>query len=758
MERALFIVWGIWLLLIFVSASRVFAYLIARRRQDKRWVIEEGEQKNAVVIVPVKGFDLQSTPTFFDTLFAQEYRSYRVIVTFESWEDPVAEWLSDELEISEENPVWTHPDKDSALREIVATSGGLAESEGQKVCNQRAAFEHLSTEDEIVVFADADISMGSDWLGRLTAPINCGTHPLATTYRWLVPKRPTFPNQLASVINGSITTQGGWEFSNVLWGGSMALTRSVFDDLDVPSLLEGSLNDDLRISKAARKAKNRIGFVRSLVLPTMIDFNWGSFLEFAKRQYTQVKFFSPILYFWTNILLAIYAIGFFSVVAALIYGIFYAWIPLAAAYIIDQFRGLARQQVYLSLFPQNGIRQKLFATCWLEQMLTPFWMVLHWLIVVSTWTQNRIVWGGIRYQILSISKTKILDRTPVTQPLPVGVPGLALMAALHDRQRGTLTSPIHPVETTASPATEPVAPVTVTATEEVPVEVTEVGETVDASEGSQGSESSESVEPTVEKTVPAEPAPRLAHPGVSTWVTPLARQPVRFHEAGRAVEKSSHSPLVRHGRVIRGIEAHTRLQPGRRFPVRKTGADVTASPSSEPRSTRSLSGTAPTPHRVVRALPAPAARIAAHAAPSARLSGLDRQRLPAEPPIHGMSRLDIALSKTAEIPRVHFRTRPSLAFSSRPSGAAFSPSPRESGSYSASVDAAEQPRSRSTSSLSSRTSFAAHRPSRKGRGDSGFAPGSTRVASSGRTNLTSRARRGSGRSRPTSRGASGRTV
>ncbi len=641
MESALFIIWGIWLLLIFISAFRVFTYLIARRRQEKKWKVGEENQKGAAVIIPVKGFDPRSTPPFFNTLFAQDYRSYRVIVTFESWEDPVAQWLSEELEISEDNPVWTHPVDNSSLREIIGTSGGHAQAEGQKVCNQRAAFQHLNEDDEILVFADGDISMGTDWLARLTAPLNCGTHPLSTTYRWLVPKRPSFPNQLASVINGSITTQGGWEVSNVLWGGSMAMERAIFDDLDVPSLIKGSLNDDLRISKAARKAGNKIGFVRSLVLPTMIDFNWSSFLEFAKRQYTQVKFFSPILYFSTNVLLAAYAIGFFSVIAALIYGMFYAWIPLTAAYVIDQFRGLARQQVYLSLYPQNGIRKKLFATCWLEQMLTPFWMVLHWLIVVSTWTQNRIEWAGIQYKIISNSQTEILNRSTEVVSLPVGVPGLAMIAALRDRGRGPYTSPIRPVETTTSPATEPIAPATVTATEDVPIEVNEA---------------------TTEVSPPAEPAPKLTHPGVSLWVTPLTELPIRFHSPRREKEDSSTAPFIRNGKVIRGIEEHTRLQPRKIFPISRgdTSAEKSASKISKP--------TSLPPLRVMRALPSAAARITAQTGTGSRLSGIDTSPLSPEPAIHGISRLALTLCKTADIPRISFPTRPSLASSSPPGG------------------------------------------------------------------------------------------
>lgn len=222
----------------------------------------------------------------------------------------------------------------------------------------------------------------------------------------------------------------------------MALSREVFDEIDVPNLLSGSLNDDLRISKAARKAGNKIAFIRSLILPTPIDFTWRSFFEFAKRQYTQVRFFSPILYAGVNIVLGFYALGALSLFVALAYGYFYAWVPIAAAYVIDQVRGIARQQIYLSLYPENEIRRKLFSACWLEHMLTPVWMLMHQLLIFSTWTQERITWAGIQYQILGKDKTKILHRPSSQDALPVGVPGLALITEIHDRKLGTWTEPI----------------------------------------------------------------------------------------------------------------------------------------------------------------------------------------------------------------------------------------------------------------------------------------------------------------------------
>ncbi|HRQ89330.1 MAG TPA: glycosyltransferase family 2 protein [Bacteroidia bacterium] len=434
--------WGVWLFLILVAAFRVFGFPAARRRQDHLWKAGDRAQKPVALILAVKGFEPQATPRFFDAIFDQGYRDYRVIVGFESWDDPVAQWLCEHLELGPDRRVWTHPDPENGLRSVTLVAAGLAESEGQKVHNQRAAFGELTVRDSIVAFADADILCDRTWLTRLVAPINCGTHELATTYRWLVPKRPTLPNQLASVINASIATQGGSEATNVLWGGSMALTRPLFNELDVPRLFEGSLNDDLRLSKAARATGRRIAFVRSLILPTPVDFTWRSFFEFVRRQYTQVKFFSPILYTGVNLVLGFYVLGALSIVAALVYGYFFAWIPVAAAYVIDQFRALARQQVYLSLFPESGIRQKLFAASWLEHMLTPFWLSLHWLLLACTWTQDRITWAGVRYRILSKSKTEILGRKDVTPPLPAGMPGLAMIGALHDRRRSGITQSV----------------------------------------------------------------------------------------------------------------------------------------------------------------------------------------------------------------------------------------------------------------------------------------------------------------------------
>lgn len=569
-EKALFAIWGAWLLLVLVAAFRVFAFPMARRHQDRIWRKRNQQPGSVALIVSVKGFDLQGTPRFFDAIFSQDYADYRVIVAFESWSDPVAMWLCEHLEAGPKRPVWTHPDPGSGPRSVTLVCGGLAEDEGQKVHNQRAAFAQLTADDAIIAFADADILCGTDWLTRLVAPITSGTHQLATTYRWLVPKRPTLPNQVACTINASITTQGGSDWSTVLWGGSMAMSREVFDAIDAPKLLEGSLNDDLRLSKAARKKKYKIAFVRSLILPTTIDFTWGRFFEFVRRQYTQVRFFSPILYTGVNFVLGFYVLGALTIVGALVYGIFYAWIPVAAAYVIDQFRALARQQVYLSLFPDTGTRQKLFAASWLEHMLTPFWMGLHWLLLATTWTQNRITWAGIRYRILSPSKTKVLHRVSSTAALPAGAPGLAMVGALNDLRRTQRVPTVRPTTTYTLPAEPPVEVTVVEKVETIEDTATLAPERVES--------------PTKEGQVEAAAAPAIAsepicHPGGISAILPLT---ISFHEPPVAAPRKRRRI---HGAACSSVDLalqKTRLRPAKLF------VSETASAPPAPHATPSI--------------------------------------------------------------------------------------------------------------------------------------------------------------------------
>ena len=464
-ERFLWVFWALWVFLVLVATLKVVRFRLGLIREKFLWGKGTKNQRPVAVIVPIKGISPHHTPAFFQSLLEQSYSRYRVIVAVETINDPAAEWLLDQFDISLTHPVWLAPESESGITELRLVVAGEARDQGQKVQNQLAAFEHLTPEDEIIAFVDADILCPEDWLARLTAPINQKTHNPATTYRWLVPAKMRLASQFASVMNASVTTQGGSVRENMPWGGSMAITQGAFNKLNVPQLFTGSLNDDLRLGKAAKKAGYSVGYIRNLVRPTEVDFTWGSLFEFARRQYFQVKIFAPILYTCANFIFLFYILGFFSALYLVITGYLFAWVPLILVALLDQWRAVTRESIYRNLFGHDKrTYKKIAATGWVEHFLTPVWMTLHGLIIFSTWFMSKVTWGGIKYQVKGVNKTRVLSRSPsddlahlVAENLSVPDGGMVVAiegAALHTGTPGIEESQTYTADPTEEFAVE----------------------------------------------------------------------------------------------------------------------------------------------------------------------------------------------------------------------------------------------------------------------------------------------------------------
>ena len=76
----------------------------------------------------------------------------------------------------------------------------------------------------------------------------------------------TRARRIVSLIGTAIEPLIGPNWRMCLWGGSMAMTREVFDELEVPKNLHGCINDDARISQLARQAGKRMRYFVTAVL------------------------------------------------------------------------------------------------------------------------------------------------------------------------------------------------------------------------------------------------------------------------------------------------------------------------------------------------------------------------------------------------------------------------------------------------------------------------------------------------------------
>ena len=369
------------------KASRLF-------RDHRRWLdsgVKSHEKRRVALIIAVKGVS-ENFSGFLDFILGQDYPDYRVIFVTESENDPA--YLAIQKRLDEFNRV----------RLIVA---GNAVHTGQKVYNQLAAFKILEATDRIVAFADGDLLGRSDWLSCLVLPLNLSQADFTTGYRWFIPANPSLPNRILALIGTAIEPLIGPNWRMCLWGGSMAMTREVFEELKIPINLDGSINDDARISQLARQSGKRMRYVRSVAAPSPVDFTWSSLFEFGRRQYFQLRIYQPSLWWMALLIPLLFLVSFLTCFIRLGTGNFLMLIPVAAAIILNLTRTTARLGYLKARFDDGeatALETAVRGSWWLDPVVN----VVHLLIILSSACGRVIVWAGIRYRITGPQKTEIL--------------------------------------------------------------------------------------------------------------------------------------------------------------------------------------------------------------------------------------------------------------------------------------------------------------------------------------------------------------
>ncbi|RYD22498.1 MAG: glycosyltransferase [Verrucomicrobiaceae bacterium] len=371
------------------KAARLF-------REHRRWLDKGAKphQKRCVaLVIAVKGVS-ENFDRFLDFALGQDYSDYRVIFVTASEEDPAHVAIREKL-------------GDSHRASLVVA--GTAEHTGQKVHNQLAAFRHLQDADRIVAFADGDLFGRKDWLSCLVLPLNLSQADCTTGYRWFIPADQSMPNRVLSLIGTAIEPLIGPNWRMCLWGGSMAVTREVFEELEIPKNLDGSINDDARISQLARQSDKRMRFVRSVAAPSPVDFTWASLFEFGRRQYFQLRIYQPLLWWMALMIPVAFLVSFTTCLVGLCMGNLLMLAPIVAAIVLNLARTKVRLGYLKSRFDQgeaSPLEDSVRGSWWLDPVIN----VVHLLIILSSACGRVIVWAGIRYRVTGPQKTEIVSR------------------------------------------------------------------------------------------------------------------------------------------------------------------------------------------------------------------------------------------------------------------------------------------------------------------------------------------------------------
>jgi ceramide glucosyltransferase len=308
--------------------------------------------------------------------------------------------------------------KAASKRPVHIVIAGPAEDCGEKVHNLRRAVESLPENFEVIVFTDSDVRLPKGWLTKLVAPLQDARIGATTAYRWIIPSGSIgsggFASAMASAWNASVATLLGRARENFCWGGGTAIRRSTFNDIRALEAWEGTISDDFALTKALESAGRQIVFCPECLAATLHPWTGTSLLEFTNRQILITRIYAPKR--WGMGMAA--HLGY---VVTLIFAAFVILVQMAGgdpwmnlvliAFVIPflaVIKGVLRTIAVDEMLPEWKAQLSQWSWVWTALApVVPF--LFSWNFIASLLTK-RIRWRNIRYELISPSVTRILQR------------------------------------------------------------------------------------------------------------------------------------------------------------------------------------------------------------------------------------------------------------------------------------------------------------------------------------------------------------
>ncbi|MFZ5829179.1 MAG: glycosyltransferase [Planctomycetota bacterium] len=406
-------------------------------RNSMRDLERHRPQGKAMVFAPCKGVD-PDLEANLSALLQQDHPEYEVVFIVEDRDDPAYPVV---LRLLGE------PRK-CAARVVIA---GRAQNSGQKVHNLRVATGYLEPDVKYLAFVDSDAQPRPEWLRMLLSRLSNPDLGASTGYRWFVGQRPSLSHWLLASINTGIMMLLGRRSYCLVWGGSWALRREVFDSLAIRQAWQGTVSDDLVVTQVLRQAGYQTRFEPAAVVASPLMASMSQAFGFMRRQYVISRVYVPAWWSFglaaTTLTLLGFAAAVAAVIASLVWGSPPLWLSGGAAvaiYGMGVLRGMLRQSLVPVYFPERA--RKMVAAGWFDILAGPLVTFANWLGMVSSIFGSTITWRGNRYRLLSNGKVRLLSpvaKTPQVQPQVV----------LHYRverktsaARRRMSAPLRPVE------------------------------------------------------------------------------------------------------------------------------------------------------------------------------------------------------------------------------------------------------------------------------------------------------------------------
>ncbi|MBW8015575.1 MAG: glycosyltransferase family 2 protein [Planctomycetes bacterium] len=392
---------------LFVATQVLFIFQMI---QNYRYALHKSSRRRdsykpvTLLTVPCKGID-KAFEKNITSFYKLDYDSYYLNFVVEDSDDDAYE----KLNLLKEKLALTSKALD--VRILVA---GLADSSSQKIHNLLHSCANAVDDTEVFAFADSDACLDPDWLAHLVHPLRKKRHGASTGYRWFVPSENNLATLVLSAINGKIAQMLGNTGFNQAWGGSMAIRSETFKELNLDKLWATAVSDDLCLSSTVKKAGLKIMYVPACLVASHEHTTWPKLFEFARRQFLITRVTMPGVWVFAVFcslyslagLWAAAAVAVFAAVVEHPNALFYASIPVLffAGQLI---RSVLRQKMIAKLLPADADNMK--AAAMVDILGNCVWSWVLFGCIISSAFGRTITWRGIRYKMISGTKTEKMD-------------------------------------------------------------------------------------------------------------------------------------------------------------------------------------------------------------------------------------------------------------------------------------------------------------------------------------------------------------
>jgi cellulose synthase/poly-beta-1,6-N-acetylglucosamine synthase-like glycosyltransferase len=357
----------------------------------------------AALIIPCKDLDANFEQNI-SSFYRQDYEDYILLFVVGSIGDAAYRVLCELKEKFKGN---------TNAKDVSIFVAGPLQTSSQKIHNLLYAYRQVPDDIEVLAFADSDICVRPVWLRNLVSPLRHKNRGAATGYRWFVPRRNNFATLAMSAMNAKVTQLLGNTFYNQVWGGSMAIKAQTFSRLGMDKIWEKAVSDDLSLSYAVKKARQKVEFVPGCIVASYEQTTWPKLFEFARRQFLITRVMTPGTW-WLGFVSVLYSVfGLWGGTALAAYAALkhnphvwlFASVPILF-FIALLTRAILRQVMAAKLLKEDWPKMRVAAV--IDIALSWLWSTLMLVLILSSAFGRTIRWRGIRYKLLGPGETIVL--------------------------------------------------------------------------------------------------------------------------------------------------------------------------------------------------------------------------------------------------------------------------------------------------------------------------------------------------------------